>query len=199
MTPKVVDKKSKTAHIARTAVSVFRVRGFQKTRMVDIAEAAGVGKGTLYEYFKDKDQMLEVAMKTYFDDFHAGALKAVSEGRSAAESLRRLVAFALSHAEEWEDHCFAFIDAAGTGRVEQRGREWLSEMFDEARTMVRILIEAGQSQGVFRTDLRSEVIAEMILSVYEGYLMLGVLGVRRPDTSGDSEGMIAVIEKGVLA
>ena len=47
--PKIVDKKKKVEAISDAALKVFRKHGYNKTRMVDIAQMAGMGKGTLYE------------------------------------------------------------------------------------------------------------------------------------------------------
>ena len=62
--PRIVDKKEKAARIGSAAIAVFRKRGYHATRMMDIAEAAGIGKGTLYEYFRNKDEIFRFE----FDD-----------------------------------------------------------------------------------------------------------------------------------
>ena len=47
--PRIVDKQRKAEAIRQAALEVFRKTGYHRTRMADIAEAAGIGKGTLYE------------------------------------------------------------------------------------------------------------------------------------------------------
>ena len=76
--PKIVDKQAKTQAIAAAAIKVFRQRGFHQTRMADVAAAAGVGKGTLYEYFQDKADILRFAFEDYFSTFITGATLAGS-------------------------------------------------------------------------------------------------------------------------
>ncbi len=44
--------------ILDAAVTVFREKGFEKTRMDDVAQLAGIGKGTIYQYFSSKDELL---------------------------------------------------------------------------------------------------------------------------------------------
>ena len=56
--PKIVDKKKKREKILETAITVFAKRGIANTKITDIAEAAQVGKGTIYEYFHSKDLSL---------------------------------------------------------------------------------------------------------------------------------------------
>ena len=72
--PKIVDKKKKANAISDAALKVFRELGYNQTRMVDIAQMAGMGKGTLYEYFKDKAAILQFSFDQYFSVFSKGSL-----------------------------------------------------------------------------------------------------------------------------
>ena len=58
--PKIVDKEAKKLDIVHAALKEFARRGVANTKMADIATAAGIGKGTIYEYFKDKNEMRRV-------------------------------------------------------------------------------------------------------------------------------------------
>ncbi|RMF59539.1 MAG: TetR/AcrR family transcriptional regulator, partial [Calditrichaeota bacterium] len=49
MSPKVVDKTAKRQEILDAALRVFARKGFKNTKMIDIAEEARIGKGTIYE------------------------------------------------------------------------------------------------------------------------------------------------------
>jgi len=50
--------KKKPQQILASAISLFIEKGYQNTKIIDIAEAAGVGKGTVYEYFSSKEELL---------------------------------------------------------------------------------------------------------------------------------------------
>jgi AcrR family transcriptional regulator len=102
--PRIVDKKEKAARIGSAAITVFRRLGYHRTRMVDIAEAAGIGKGTLYEYFRNKDEILRFEFERYFAAFQSGAAAAMAEADSPGSRLLSLVHFAVEHVTEWEDH-----------------------------------------------------------------------------------------------
>ena len=56
--PKVVDKQEKRARILQAAVRVFAEKGISGTKILDIAEAADIGKGTVYEYFHSKEEII---------------------------------------------------------------------------------------------------------------------------------------------
>ena len=77
--PETADDSAKRRQIVQGAREVFLSKGFDAASMMDIAKAAGVSKGTLYVYFKDKDELFaaivqgECAMqeKGVFDFDHA--------------------------------------------------------------------------------------------------------------------------------
>ena len=59
--PKIVDKEAKKLEILHAAMQVFARKGIVKTKMIDIASEAGVGKGTIYEYFRSKEEIFTSA------------------------------------------------------------------------------------------------------------------------------------------
>ena len=63
MSPKIIDKEAKKAEILQAAMQVFSRKGVAKTRMADIAVAAGIGKGTIYEYFRSKEEIFAAAFQ----------------------------------------------------------------------------------------------------------------------------------------
>jgi len=73
MVARVVDKEQKRRDIARAAMEVFAERGFDATSMSLVAGSAGVGKGTIYEYFDSKDEMIAAAILIWLEDIIEGA------------------------------------------------------------------------------------------------------------------------------
>lgn len=199
MAPKVVDKESKAREIAGAAMPVFRRMGYHAARMADIADHAGVGKGTLYEYFRDKEAILRFELDRYFADFERGAMEAVSSASGAIPRLVALVEFSIDHVEQWQDHCAAFFEAIGSARVEERGREWFAPMFEESHQLIRGILESGRKEKQVRTDVDLDALTELIVSLYEGFILLGVLGVRGCRVETFREAVVKVLEKGVAS
>ncbi len=75
----VNSKKGKREIIIEAAVQVFSSKGYHNTRMEEIANVAGIGKGTIYEYFKSKlqlfQEMLEDGLKVYYENFDPEDMK----------------------------------------------------------------------------------------------------------------------------
>ena len=114
--PRVVDKEEKAERIGAAAIGALRRLGYHRARMQDIARAAGVGKGTLYEYFRNKDEIFRFEFERYFRAFEAGAQRAMQAADSPAPQLLALIRFAFDHLREWEDHCAVYVDYFGSAR-----------------------------------------------------------------------------------
>ncbi len=84
------DKKES---ILQAAFHLFASKGFHKTKMIDIAEAAGIGKGTIYEYFSGKDTLYIEFIKENFLGTYKSVDNLFTENSSAAEKLKKFVCF----------------------------------------------------------------------------------------------------------
>jgi AcrR family transcriptional regulator len=76
--------------ILDAAISVFAERGFHAARVSDVAERAKVADGTIYLYFRNKEELLMTAINTAFDVFMSRARAELGAISSPAEKLRRL-------------------------------------------------------------------------------------------------------------
>ena len=69
MCAKKIDKKERAKEIAYSALSVIADRGVDQTSMSDIAKATGIAKGTLYEYFSSKDELIRKAINYGLEEY----------------------------------------------------------------------------------------------------------------------------------
>lgn len=65
MSPIIVDKENKKQEILHAALRVFSRLGIPNVKMIDIAREAGIGKGTIYEYFRSKEEVIDETMKAF--------------------------------------------------------------------------------------------------------------------------------------
>jgi TetR/AcrR family fatty acid metabolism transcriptional regulator len=92
----------KYQRILDAAVAVFAEKGFFNSRVADVADRADVADGTVYLYFKSKEEILMTAINTAFDAFMGLARTELKKLPDPAERLRRLA--------------FLHLDALGTNR-----------------------------------------------------------------------------------
>lgn len=66
--PKIVDKEEKRREIALAAMELFGNQGLHKTTIDQVAKAAGIGKGTVYLYFSNKEEIVLEIWESIFQE-----------------------------------------------------------------------------------------------------------------------------------
>jgi len=196
--PRIVDKKEKAVRIGSAAITVFRRLGYHRTRMVDIAEAAGIGKGTLYEYFRNKDEILRFEFERYFAAFQSGAAAAGAEADSPGNRLLSLVHFAVEHVTEWEDHCAVYVDYFGSARSDGEAAFSLSNIYAQIEDVIRLVIDEGQASGEIDGALDPGATAELLVSDFEGVVLHGVFAKRRRKAESLRPTALRLITNGIF-
>jgi len=165
MSPKYVDKKQKAREIAVAALQVISQKGFAATSVDQIAASAGIGKGTVYEYYPSKDKLFIAAVMAFVDEFE-NAMKERLAGID--DPFVRLVAF------------IGFS-------IESCSRE----NYDSVRILFAILKQSILEGGLFFS--RKYLVREMMLGwrkILTDILLDGVSrGVFQPHIARDAEKM----------
>ena len=145
------DKSTKRGRIIEAAIAVFAKKGFHATRVSDIASSAGVADGTIYLYFKSKEDVLLQVFEEKMDELRAGLLAAL-EGID--DPLERIRVFARYHFSQVRDHS----DVAEVLQVELRlSKKFMKDykprkLWDYLGVFGQI-IRDGKEQGVIRTGV----------------------------------------------
>ena len=167
MAPKPVRNGStgKRESILRAATRVFARNGYFNSKVADIARAAGVADGTVYLYFKSKEEILH----SIFDQNMAEAIAAdrqlIDKLRDPREKLRRIATLHL-------ERLGADRDLAVVFQVELRGstkfmEEFSAAGFAEYLGLLRAIFEEGQRAGVFRKELNAKVAAKIFFGALD--------------------------------
>jgi len=151
--------------ILEAAVKVFAKQGFHKSTIAQIAREAGVADGTIYLYFKNKDDILvqffEFKTKQVFDRFQ----EIVSKGDNAIEKLSQLIR---SHLQEFErDRNMAMVYQSETRRNSPLVKEQIKQMSKMYLDIVAEIVEQGQVEGCFRNDFYLGLVKRYILGAVE--------------------------------
>jgi len=151
--------------ILEAAVKVFAKQGFHKSTIAQIAREAGVADGTIYLYFKNKDDILvqffEFKTKQVFDRFQ----EIVSKADNAIEKLSQLIR---SHLQEFErDRNMAMVYQSETRRNSPLVKEQIKQMSKMYLDIVAEIVEQGQVEGCFRKDLYLGLVKRYILGAVE--------------------------------
>jgi AcrR family transcriptional regulator len=145
-------KKEQTrAAIAHTAIGLFLRRGFEQVSIAEIAEAAGVAKQTVTNYFPNKEDLVLSAQPTLTPDL-AGAVRGRAPGESPVTALYRLVRSELDRRAEWTGlhdgvTQFARMSLASPTLIEAFARLWGEVETNLALAFEELTTEAGGADG----------------------------------------------------
>lgn len=99
--PIIVDKDAKRAMLLKAAAEVFSKKGFHATKMQEVADGAVVAKGTLYEYFKTKEDLFLAVYDAWMTEFEGTTRERF---KAAEDALSRTDAIRDSAIEFYEKH-----------------------------------------------------------------------------------------------
>ncbi len=168
--------------IATAARQLFEERGFRDVKMSDVASAAGVSKGTLYNYFESKDEIFDELSERSQNEFRSG-LEAATQGRESWDRLQAAVQFsALFIADNlrWfrtyseRKECTGEPGAGEAQRADEEARWGFAQELEEALRQI-------QASGQLRDGFSVEFIASSIGGALEACARAASLG---GDTSG---------------
>ena len=162
--------------ILKAAAKVFASKGFFNSKVADIASAAGVADGTVYLYFKSKDDILHSIFDRGMDEFITEGRKEIEQIEGPAEKLRRIAELHLEHLGSDRDLAVVF-------QVELRGstkfmEEFSAAGFAEYLDLIRQTIEEGQQTGAFRSDVKPIVAAKILYGALDEMVTNWILSKR---------------------
>ena len=99
-------KENKRNLILDTAFALFMKNGYAKIKIIDITTKAGVGKGTFYEYFKSKDDMLIELINRYVKGEFLKLYNRLKEFTTFEEKLTAIITFEFDFLKRYGPHAF---------------------------------------------------------------------------------------------
>jgi TetR/AcrR family fatty acid metabolism transcriptional regulator len=190
----VADKREA---ILRAATRVFARNGYFNSKVADIAKAAGVADGTVYLYFKSKEEILHSIFDRSMDEAITEGRKQIETISDPREKLRRIAHLHL-------ERLGADRDLAVVFQVELRGstkfmEEFSAAGFAEYLRMIRASIEEGQRAGVFRQELNAKVVAKILFGALDEMATNWILSKRRYKLAPMADQVLDIFLNGVSA
>jgi len=144
---------------------VFARQGFYQSTVAQIAREAGVADGTIYLYFKNKDDILvqffNYRTKEVFDRFRA----AVNQADNSKDKLRSLIR---RHLTEFQsDRNMAVVYQVETHQNSRLAEAQIREMSQMYQDLVSEIVETGQQEGSIRKDLYVGLVKRFILGAVD--------------------------------
>ena len=160
-----VEKNHKYHQILEAAVKVFARQGFYQSTVAQIAKQAGVADGTIYLYFKNKDDILvqffNYRAKQVFQSFR----EEVDRAETSLDKLRNLVR---RHLAEFQgDRDGAIVYQVETHQNKRLAEAQIREMSQMYRDLISEIVEQGQQEGTIRKDLYVGLVKRFIIGAVD--------------------------------
>lgn len=183
--------------ILRAATGVFARAGYFNSKVADIAREAGVADGTVYLYFKSKEEILHSIFDRSVEEALGAARKRVQRLSDPREKLRQIAHMHL-------ERLGADRDLAVVFQVELRGstkfmEEFSAAGFAEYLALIRSTFEEGQRAGIFRADLNARVVAKVLFGALDEMATNWILSKRRYKLAPMADQVLDIFLNGVRA
>jgi TetR/AcrR family fatty acid metabolism transcriptional regulator len=190
----VADKR---AAILCAAIKVFAQFGYFSSKVSDIAREAGIADGTVYLYFKSKEEILHSIFDRAMAEFIAEGKKELILIDGSKAKLKRI-------AELHMERLGADRDLAIVFQVELRGstkfmQEFSSAGFAEYLEIIRETIESGRRAGDFRVDIKPIVAAKIFYGALDEMVTNWVLSKKTYPLEPMANEVLKVFFGGILA
>ena len=185
----------KRDRIMNAAITTFAQKGYHQATMAAVAREAGVAAGTIYLYFKSKDDLLisifEEKVQGFIDEFHSQ----LAQEESAEIKLRKLVQL---HLFEMQNR----PDLAAVFQLELRQSRHFMSVYPKADLkgyfdLIGEIIEEGQQQGLFRKDLYLSAIKRAFFGAMDETVTSWLLAGRNYDLTQMADPLADLFTRGL--
>ena len=184
-----MDKRNRREEIMQATEGLFTSRRFHEIRLDDVAREAGVGKGTIYRHFRDKDDLFFQTATNGFDKLCHLLKRAAPGGAPFARELLSACT-QISAFFRKRKSLFRMMQSEGSRihwcKAELR-RRWMVRR-ERLASAVADILRRGMEEGRVRRDVPAEVLASVLLG------MLRTHARDLAETLGDGRSLGTVVE-----
>jgi TetR/AcrR family fatty acid metabolism transcriptional regulator len=191
------ERGDKRDALLRAAIDTFAARGFFNAQVADVARAAGVAAGTVYLYFRSKDDLL-------VSIFERTMSEAIAKGREGIGALpdatARLRGIARLHLDRLgRDRALAIVF-----QIELRQSTKFMERFSathlrEYLGLIRDVIAGGQAAGAFRKDVNPTFAAKLLFGMLDEMATNWILSKRKYSLVSEADPIVELFVRGISA
>jgi len=173
------DKRERILH---SAMRVFALKGYYGAKVTDIADDAGVADGTIYLYFKSKDDLLISLFEAQMERVHEALAGATAGTGDPSDKLRRFIrAYTDLTAENRHGAEVIAIELRQSAKF-MKGQP-ANPRFAELLRLLASIVADGQKDGTFTDAIPAPVAARMIFGLVDEMALAWLLGDKTPESA----------------
>lgn len=179
------------------AARTFEQSGYAATTIDAIAAAAGVSKGSVYNYFPSKEMLFEAVFEQAASDAQADIRRRIDTAPSATGKIERILEYWSAESVSMQSMGRLTLEFWATAARERQGAiaESFGRFYAEHRSLLEQIIREGVASGEFTVQFPPVVGASLILGVLDGMRLQQIFDMR---VATDAE-VLAALKKAIFA
>jgi len=191
------DSPDRHTQLREAALRVFARKGYRNTVVEDVAEEAGVAKGTVYTYFDRKEELLGAVYEGLMGELQSRQTEILESDRPPLDKIRAIHRGFADLLSGNEDLARVMLDVWGAGMQDpERFGIDFKTLYAEYRALVRQLLDEAEASGDARRDL-PHLTPTVLIGAIEGVLLQWVIDPEHVDFPGAADDIIDVLYRGV--
>lgn len=198
MTAQLTEDARRTA-ILDAAAQLIAERGYHSVRISDIAQVVGTSTGAVHYYFPGKSDVLTAALRHAIDnafDRQSRELKAID---NAHERLLRLIDMQLPRVGPLRDEWSIWLQFWAEATLRPELRPFHNTYYARWHETVVKIVRRGQRQGIFRTDVDPETIAQRLTALTDGTAIQVLTGAPNMTVAAMKEVLVQFVHDELVA
>ena len=194
-TPARADRLDKRDLLLRAAIDTFAARGFFNAQVADVARAAGVAAGTVYLYFRGKDDLLISIFERTMKEAIADGRKSVDKLTDPVERLREIARLHLDRLGR--DRALAVVFQVELRQSTKFMERFSSTQLREYLGIIRNVIADGQARQVFRPTVSPTLAAKLFFGALDEMATNWILSRRKYSLVAEADAIVDLFVGGV--
>lgn len=167
----IVDKDKKRRDIAGACTELLLEKGIKNLTITEIAKTAGIGKGTVYDYFNNKEEIVFEIIRQFIEEHHRNLLSQSDQKTSTKQKVLYLFDFFLSEYKPYEKHLDVYREYLSVTLSTKSSPmlEFNSECSGFIRTILENIIDEGIKKGEIKAIAKRLV--DGLIKAERGYML----------------------------
>lgn len=190
--------EKKHQRILKAAVKVFAEKGFYSSRVSEIAKEANVADGTIYLYFKNKDDILISLFEEEFGQIVENMRKELEKGKDPLQKIRLFAIMHLSIVSKQQQ--LGEVLGVEVRQSSKFMKEYINNPFIEYLNLIRSIVIEGQEKGFIRKDLTPGIMKRALFGALDEMARYWVLSTKKKHSINEAALQISeVFIRGVMS
>jgi len=176
--------ENKHQKILQAAIKVFSEKGFYNSRVSEIAKEANVADGTIYLYFKNKDDILISLFEEEFGKIVHNMRVSLEKDKDALQKIKRFAMAHLSIVTKQQE--LAEVMGVEVRQSSKFMKEYVNKPFIEYLNIIRSVVIEGQEKGLIRKDLTPGIMKRAFFGALDEMARYWVLSTQKKHSIDDA-------------